>query len=591
MYSIWHKIEEPLDAFYAFLYGARLDLSLAAYLLIVPFLFFIIQQFWIKKRVSPWFLRGYAMLPTFLFAAVTAADLPLYEAWGEKISKRAITLGLDTMGGVSSSIDFEVIFQGVFVLVIFFLGAHYFYHRIVVRYAKYVPVKPNSTALVFVLGSIVLFLTMRGSIGRATLNQSSVYFSEDNTANHAAVNTYWSFLKSLLQNTKKNPYQFMDTNESNQIVASVLPPVHDNVNVLSSNRPNVVLILLEGMVAQVFEELGGESEVTPKMKELMDEGVCFKRAYAAADRSDKGMIAVMSGFPAQGPESIIKYIPKHEKLPAIGQVFDSLGYETSFYHGGQSEFYNFKSFMFTHGIERVVDDLNCPITAQRNSWGVYDHVIADRMLQDLDKDRKPFFSIFYTIVNHEPFHLEPAYKFGNKSKADAYRSTAFYTDSMIYNLVERAKKKDWYKNTIFVVTSDHGHIYPKEKYGLEKRERYHIPLFIFGGALLDKYKGMKVDDVVSQLDIAPTLCHFVGRPATDFPYGSDLFAKNRQHIAFFNSNSTFGVVTNTHTVSYDMLKRDVGYSDVPKNQVSTRDSLLHIAKGYYQHVFQDFLSY
>ncbi len=591
-WSVWGRIAEKEDAFYAFLYAVPLDLSLACYLMVVPTLFFFVQQLFVKREVSRNWLRIYVMIPTFLFAGVTASNIPLYEAWGEKISKRAIVLGLDTMGGVTSSVDFQTIGQGILVLLIFFLCAHYYYHLVVVRFAKYASLPKRFIGFYFLAIALLLFTLIRGGYGKATLNQSSVYFSDDNTANHAAVNTYWSFLKDLTKSTKKSPYQFMEQPEAEKIVSAALGEQSGAVtDVLTTDRPNVILVVLEGVVAQVFEDLGGEKNVTPHMKSLMDEGVCFRRAYAAADRSDKGMVAVMSGFPAQGPESIIKYIPKHEKLPAVGQIFDSLGYATSFYHGGQSEFYNFKSYMFTHGIDRVVDNDDFSVRTQRNSWGVYDHVIAHRMLQDLSVDRKPFFSVFYTIVNHEPFHLEPSYQFGNDTKANAYRSTSFYTDSMLFNFVEEAKKQDWYANTIVVVTSDHGHIYPQAKYGLERPERYHIPLFVFGGALKKEFGGVKVDAVVSQLDVAATLAGFVGADAQRFPYSRSLFAVDRPHVAFFNSNSTFGIVNDQGTISYDMQKRNVGFTDIPKERSFHQDSLLHVAKGYYQKVFGDFLRY
>src|SRR5690606_36446237 len=148
------------------------------------------------------------------------------------------------------------------------------------------------------------------------------------------------------------------------------------------------------------------------------------------------------------------------------------------------------------------------------------------------------------------FHLSPSYRFGKDTKANAYRSTCYYTDTMLYNFIEQAKKQDWYENTIVVVTSDHGHIYPTEKYGLDRPERYHIPLFIFGGALKKTFRGKKVDEPVSQLDIAGTLAGFVNDKRMKFKYSRDLFAKGRKHVAFYNSNGTFGIVNGDAVVSY-----------------------------------------
>lgn len=588
----WTKFEEKGEIFFSYLYGLRLDASLACYLISIPFLFYIVQLLFIRRPVSPWWLRGYTLFPTIIFALITVVNTPLYEAWGEKISKRAIKLGFGTVGGVSSSVDGGMVILAVITIVLFFLIAHYSYHWLVVRFAKYKEHNFSGTVVLLVSGAFVLFTFIRGGYGRATLNPSAVYFSDNTISNHLAVNTYWAFMKDMTKSSKKNPYLFMSFEEADTLVRPLLPTGKDTVQqILNTDRPNVVLILLEGMVAQVFEELGGEKGITTNLDRLMREGVYFSRAYAAADRSDKGVIAVLSGFPSQGPESIIQYIPKHENLPGIGQVYDSLAYSTSFYHGGQSQFYNFKSFMFTHGVERVVDNGNFHLHEKRNSWGVYDHVVAQKMLRDLDKDRKPFFSIFYTLVNHEPYTLDGEYKFGNKTKADMYRSTSYYTDTMIGNFVEEAKKREWYKNTIFVVVSDHGNMYPKEKYGLEHPNRYHIPLFMFGGALKKEWCGKKIDKVVSQLDVATTLWNFVTDRPSPFKYSFDLFSKNRPHVAFYNSNSTLGIITNTgEAVGFDMVGRKIAFSQ-GENIESKKDSLLRIAQAYYQGVFRDFQNY
>lgn len=588
----WEKFEGAGNIFYAYLYGLRLDLSLACYLLVLPFLFFIVQQAFIKRSVSPWILRIYTFIPTLLFALITIVNLPLYESWGEKISKRAILLGVGTVGGVSSSVDIGMLLEAGLVLLIFFTIAHFFYHWFVVKVAVYRKQPKSSIIICFVLGTLVLFTFLRGGFGRANLNSSAVYFSDNNSINHLAVNTYWAFMKDMTKSSKKNPYQFMDETQAETLTQTVLPNQGDSIaTILNVKNPNIVLVILEGMVAQVYEDLGGESGITDNMRRMMAEGVNFTRAYSAADRSDKGMIAVMSGFPSQGTESIIQYIPKHEKLNSITEIYDSLGYSTSFYHGGQAEFYNFKSFMFAHGVTRVVDTYNFGLDVQRNSWGVYDHVITERMIDDLREEKQPFFSIFYTLVNHEPYTLSDGYKYGNKTRANAYRSTAYYTDTMLNSFVEQAKKEDWYKETLFVVVSDHGNVYPTEKYGLEDPNRYHIPLFIFGGALKDEFKGKVVNEVVSQLDIASTLWSFVSSDQSPFKYSTNLFALNRDNIAFFNSNNTFGLVTNNQAVSYDMQGQKPAYVLDKRQTVESVSDLLDLSKAYYQSVFKDFLSY
>lgn len=588
----WDRYERLNDVFRAYLYGLRLDLSLASYLLVIPFLFYVIQNIFIKRSVSPWLLRLYTFFPTLIFALITIVNLPLYEAWGEKISKRAILLGAGTVGGVSSSVDIGMLLSAALVVVLYFTIAHFYYHWFVVKVATYRRIDIKTIFFFILMGSFILFSFIRGGYGRATLNPSAVYFSDNNSSNHLAVNTYWAFLKDMTKNSKENPYRYMDPIEASKLTNEVLPSQQDSIlSILKVSKPNVVIVLLEGMVAQVYEDLGGEKGITDNMRRIMGEGINFTQAYSAADRSDKGMIGVMSGFPSQGTESIIQYIPKHEKLASISNIYDSLGYSTSFYHGGQSEFYNFKSFMYAHGVHRVIDTYNFGLDVKRNSWGVYDHVIAQRMLSDLKDEKEPFFSVFYTLVNHEPYNLHGDYHFGNKTKANAYRSTAYYTDTMFNSFVEQAKKQPWYNNTVFVVVSDHGNIYPLEKHGLEDPNRYHIPLFIFGGALKEEYKGKVINDVVSQLDIASTLWNFVSKEKSPFKYSTDLFAKNRKNIAFFNSNNTFGIVTNHQALSYDRQGLKVAYIKNKEMSTDSIENLMNLSKAYYQTVFTDFLAY
>lgn len=593
LFSVSDKIEQSYISalFDTSVAGYKLDLSLAGYLFVLPFLFFMVQHFFIREVVSSWWLRGYVMVPTFLCAAISVSNIPLYQSWGEKISKRAIGMAVDTPQGVTASLDWSIVFQAVIGLLVFFGFAHYFYHLVVASYAKYVPLTIGGNVLVFLLGLGVIFTMIRGGYGRANLNPSVAYYSESSTLNHTAVNTYWAFLKDLTKSGVKNPYNFMDIAEADSIVDSIFKASPDSISqILHTNKPNVVVILLEGIVAQVFEALGGEKEIAPGMNNLMNEGITFTRAYAAADRSDKGMIATFSGFPAQGSESIIKYISKHERLPAIMQVYDSLGYSTSFYHGGQSEFYNFKSYMLSHGVDRVVDNNSFDLATERVSWGVYDHVVADRMLQDLNDDEKPFFSIFYTVVNHEPFDLKGNYKFGSDTKANKYRSTVYYTDSVVNDMVNHAKKENWYENTLFVVLSDHGSVYPSEKFGLQHPDRYHIPLFMFGEALKDEWRGQQIKHVVSQTDLATTLWNFVSDKPSPFKYSIDLFSTNRPNYAFYNSNTTLGIVTNSEAISYDVQGAKVSFDQGLNTQLQ-KDSLIRIAKGYYQYVFKDFQQY
>src|SRR5690606_38309676 len=175
------------------------------------------------------------------------------------------------------------------------------------------------------------FLLVRSGLQTTPLNPSMAYFSTRPILNHAAVNTEWNLLSDFLhtKGSNKNPYTYMQDSTAQSIISPYVNSPSQPVRVLNQDRPNVVLIILESFTSDLIERLGGEPGIAPKFEQLISEGLLFTDIYAASDRTDKGMVAIMSGFPSQATKSIIKNVNKLEKLPAMGQEFFSQGYHTS----------------------------------------------------------------------------------------------------------------------------------------------------------------------------------------------------------------------------------------------------------------------
>src|SRR5690606_11273653 len=219
----------------------------------------------------------------------------------------------------------------------------------------------------------VLFLFIRSGLQTTPLNPSMAYFSTKPILNHAAVNTEWNLLSDFLHNTNsdKNPYSYMEEKAAQSKIATYINTnsslESDTIDVLNQEKPNVVLIVLESFTSDLIESLGGEKGLAPNFEELIKEGLLFTNIYAASDRTDKGMVAIMSAFPSQATKSIIKNVNKLEHMPALGQNFFENGYQTSFFHGGASEFYNIKSYMLSHDIQEIVDQYDFPAKDVRRS--------------------------------------------------------------------------------------------------------------------------------------------------------------------------------------------------------------------------------
>ncbi|WP_231577488.1 hypothetical protein [Sphingobacterium sp. IITKGP-BTPF85] len=120
------------------------------------------------------------------------------------------------------------------------------------------------------IGAILLFTFIRGGYGRATLNPSKAYFSEQSFYNHAAVNTQWALLRDYFAKSTrlKSPYQFY--NDETQLHSTLKPAFNANpdssVSILTTKRPNVVVIMLESFVGGLIESMGGEKGITPNLR-------------------------------------------------------------------------------------------------------------------------------------------------------------------------------------------------------------------------------------------------------------------------------------------------------------------------------------
>src|SRR5690606_34957510 len=206
------------------------------------------------------------------------------------------------------------------------------------------------------------------------------------------------------------------------------------------------------------------------------------------------------------------------------------------------------------------------------------------MLSDLEVEKTPFFSILFTITNHEPYDLKGTYKFGKASPADMFKSTAYYTDSVVNDFLEKAKQTPWYANTLFVITADHGHRLPFER-EITDPGRFRIPLILYGDVVQEKYRGAQIERTGGQVDIAATLLNQLDLSSPHYTWSRNLFNSTAPEYAFFNTKYSFGVVTPQDTVVMD-TQLGTAIQDAGAN-----DNLTDVLKAYNQKVFDEYLQY
>lgn len=577
--------------FAAYYHALRLDLSTTAYLTIIPLLVYTFWYFTNREKVNFNWTRHYNAILIVLFSIISVINFNIYREWGSKVNSRAIEFAILTPGESLASSASSPIFLTLLVLSVLLAVGFYLNFVLIKRQIIFAKTPIGLKFIIIIAVLVGNFLLIRGGAGKAPNTQSMAYFSNHQILNHAALNTEWNLMSSILASnkSKKNLYKYFDQKEADSNVSNLFKVEKDTtVSILKTSKPNVVIFILESFTADLIKSLDGENGITPNLDSLAKKGILFSQIYATGNRTDKGLIGSLTGFPTLAVGSIVKWPEKMQKIPAISQKFYENGYHTSFYYGGKSEFDNYKAFVLGHQYKKLIDRKSFD-EKDASAWGAYDGPVFSRQLNDVTKTKQPFFSTILTLTNHEPYELPVKHKFGNADNIQKFKSTAFYTDSCIGSYLNEARRQAWYKNTLFVFIADHGHPLPKNKYEIYEPQRYHIPLIFYGDVIKEEFRGKVYDKTGSQNDLPATLLSQLNIDAKDFKWSKNLLNPYAKHFAYFSWDDGFGFVENGHTVTFDNVGKSVLYNSKAEDASQTNKNIIN-GKSYLQSVYQQFIN-
>ena len=570
-------------------YGLRLDASAAAYVCIVPFVLFIAGSLLPRLPLQK-MLSGYSLVIGLALALLITADLELYRAWGFRLDDTPLQYlsSPKEMAASAGSAPLGLLLGALVGL----LAVGWVLYKWVVGPLWPLPAwfGRSRAALAGALYGALLVVPLRGGTQQIPVNQSDVYFSRIVFANHAALNAPWNLMSALvLRAAERPPQPFMPDSTARRLVASIYPlavgasvPADSSASILAEARPNILFIILESFTAKLVGSVGGERGVTPTLDSLARTGVLFDHIYAAGDRSQKGLVALLSGYPNQPTTSIIKFPRKNEHLPHLCRSLATAGYHSHYYYGGELAFANMKSYLQTAGYDQFTERADFATADQNSKWGAHDGALFNRLLGDLHQQAQPFFVTAFTLSSHEPFEVPMAPKFPGSDEAALFRNSVHYTDYTLGQFLREARKQPWYAQTLLVLVADHGHQQPGNSVNQDP-EKFRIPLLLAGGALRPEARGRVVRTIGSQTDVAATLLLQLRLPATAFHWSRNLLATHPITFAYYCYNNGFGVVSPAGVVTFDNVSRQVWNRDQ-----AVPDTQLQLGKAMEQVSLEDF---
>jgi phosphoglycerol transferase MdoB-like AlkP superfamily enzyme len=346
---------------------------------------------------------------------------------------------------------------------------------------------------------------------------------------------------------------------------------------------NVVLISIESLSAFYSGAYGGHPSLTPELDALSRDSLMFTRLFASGKRTVRGLEALALSVPPTPGESIVKR-PRNENLFSLADVFNDKGYASEFLYGGYGAFDNMNHFFGYNGyVVRDRADIAPERIHQANIWGVADEDLYTLSLDEFDRlhaQGKPFFAHLMTTSNHRPYTF-PA---GRVDAPQGKRESAVrYTDWAIGDLLRRAREKPWFDDTVFVITADHcassGGIASLPVF------RYHIPLWIYSPKHVAPGR---IDRLMSQIDIGPTVLGLLGMNYRSRFYGADLlrlepgreraFVGNYQRLGYLRGDTLIELAPRRRIASV----RPAYDRDTPQPALPLDPTLADDATAYYQ---------
>ena len=322
---------------------------------------------------------------------------------------------------------------------------------------------------------------------------------------------------------------------------------------------DIVIIMEESLGSNFSARFGGATDdpVTPELDRWSHEGLALTNLVATGNRTVRGMEGILCSFPPLPGDSIVKR-DRSQNVASIATVLSAQGFMTTFFTGGRGLFDNVRRFMTANGFREFVELPDYPATAFRTVWGVADEFVLDAMIERHSAARRRgqrWFGAAITGSNHKPFAY-PSGRVTWPSGKSARRGAVLYADWAIGRYLTRAKQAGLLDHTVVLIVGDHGaRVYGAERIPVAS---YRIPALFLSPD--PRYRGVAIDRLASQVDLAPTLLSLAGIEYDAPFFGQDLLGlPDSGGRAFVNHNRGIGLLTDDRLVVLGVHRSETFY--------------------------------
>jgi len=276
-------------------------------------------------------------------------------------------------------------------------------------------------------------------------------------------------------------------------------------------RPNVLLITIDTLRA---DAVGPQAGATPALDALASSGIVFTQATSVSPLTLPSHASMLTGVrPGRHGLTVNGVAVSQLPGPTLAEVLSEAGYNTAAFvssamldhrHGLDRGFNVYDDELFVPGGPGRPHERRGDMTIDRSLEWLADH--ADQ--------EQPWFAWVHLYDPHAPYQAPQG---RTDPPREAYLDEVAFADAQVGRLLEAVEQRG--EDVLIMVTSDHGEglgEHGEQTHGLLLYEStMHVPLILARTLATDgafPEAGQRRDDVVSLLDITPTVLELLGLP-------------------------------------------------------------------------------
>lgn len=422
--------------------------------------------------------------------------------------------------------------------ILLIVGMWYLYRmpkgQIPVQISK--PYKAKGMAEYYVLQAIFLALFvplciagMRGGFTTAvrpiTINNANQYVDRPQEA-AIVLNTPFSIIRTIGKSIFVVPNYY-----SQQELDDIYSPIHNPGDSLVARKKNVVVIIIESFGREYIGgfnkwlEGGKYKGYTPFTDSLMQHSATYLYSYCNGRKSIDGMPSILSSIP-MFVEPFFLTPASMNNVSGLAGELKNKGYYSAFFHGAENGSMGFLAFAratgFTDYFGRTEYNADKRFNGDKDfdgTWAIWDEPFMQFYATKMGEMKEPFMTALFTASSHHPFVVPEEYKKKYPEEGLVIHKCIRYTDNALRKFFEKAKTMPWYKNTLFVITSDHTNLSDHDYYQTDLGG-FCSPIIFFDPS--GEFKPGMRNAIAQQIDIMPTVLSYLGYDKKYVGFGIDL---------------------------------------------------------------------